>query len=156
MTVLKRIPHVSITAPPDGGETARAFYGGVLGLREKPVPETLAGLNRLLWFDVGPSELHIVAEDDETRGRSRRHVCFEVDNLAAVRARLVEAGYQPYEATLIPGRPCFLRDPFSTPGEHLFARGPLLGTYSSLWLFSTLGEHMFAWGPLSTLGRDQG
>jgi catechol 2,3-dioxygenase-like lactoylglutathione lyase family enzyme len=113
MVALRRIQHVSITAPLDGAERARAFYGGVLGLREKPVPETLAGLNILLWFDVGLSELHIVAEDDETRGRSRRHVCFEVDDLAAVRARLSEAGYQPYDAAPIPGRPRFFcRDPF--------------------------------------------
>lgn len=113
MTMLKRIQHVSITAPLDGMETARAFYGGVLGLREKPVPESLAGLNILLWFDVGPSELHIVAEDDETSGRSRRHICFEVDDLAAIRARLVEAGNHPYDATPIPGRPRFFcRDPF--------------------------------------------
>jgi catechol 2,3-dioxygenase-like lactoylglutathione lyase family enzyme len=113
MVALRRIQHVSITAPLDGAARARAFYGGVLGLCEKPVPETLAGLNILLWFDVGPSELHIVAEDDETRGCSRRHVCFEVDDLAAVRARLSEAGYQPYDAAPIPGRPRFFcRDPF--------------------------------------------
>ncbi len=113
MATLKRIQHVSITAPLDGAERARAFYAGILGLREKPVPETLAGLNILLWFDCGPTELHIVAEDDETRPRSRRHVCFEVDDLAAIRTRLAEAGYQPFDAVPIPGRPRFFcRDPF--------------------------------------------
>ncbi|MCX7624155.1 MAG: VOC family protein [Thermomicrobium sp.] len=113
MVAVKRIQHVSITAPLDGTEVARSFYAGVLGLREKPVPASLAGLNILLWFDAGPTELHIVAEDDETRGRSRRHVCFEVDDLAAVRARLVATGYQPYDAAPIPGRPRFFcRDPF--------------------------------------------
>ncbi|MCS7255763.1 MAG: VOC family protein [Thermomicrobium sp.] len=113
MAEFKRIQHVSITAPLDGIEAARAFYGGVLGLREKPVPETLIALNILLWFDVGTSELHIVAEDDETRGHSRRHVCFEVDDLAEVRTRLVQAGFRPTDAVPIPGRARFFcRDPF--------------------------------------------
>ncbi|MBX6753750.1 MAG: VOC family protein [Thermorudis peleae] len=113
MAEIKRIQHVSITAPIDGAATARAFYGDLLGLPEKPVPETLAGLNILVWFDAGPTELHVVAEDDETRGRSRRHLCFEVDELAPIRAKLEAAGYRPYDATPIPGRPRFFcRDPF--------------------------------------------
>ncbi|MCM8749917.1 VOC family protein [Thermomicrobiaceae bacterium CFH 74404] len=113
MGTVRRIQHVSITAPLDGVETARQFYSGVLGFREKPVPETLAGLNILIWFDVGPDELHVVAEDDPGRGRSRRHLCFEVEDLEAVRAALEQAGYEPYDAAPIPGRPRFFcRDPF--------------------------------------------
>jgi len=113
MGMVRRIQHVSITAPLDGVETARQFYGGVLGFREKPVPETLAGLNILVWFDVGSDELHVVAEDDSSRARSRRHVCFEVEDLNAVRSALERAGYAPYDAAPIPGRPRFFcRDPF--------------------------------------------
>lgn len=113
MGVVRRIQHVSVTAPLDGAERARQFYGGVLGFREKPVPETLAGLDILAWFEVGPDELHVVGQDEPGRDSSRRHVCFEVEDLQAVRAALEQAGYAPYDAAPIPGRPRFFcRDPF--------------------------------------------
>ena len=36
-----RLQHVSVAIAPDGADEARAFYGGLLGLREKPVPPKL-------------------------------------------------------------------------------------------------------------------
>ena len=43
-----RIQHVSIPRPPGAGsrEQARAFFGGLLGLAEKPVPSTIEHLDR--------------------------------------------------------------------------------------------------------------
>ena len=38
-----RLQHVSIAIPPDGRDDARAFYGGLLGLEERPVPPKLDG-----------------------------------------------------------------------------------------------------------------
>ena len=33
-----RLQHVSVAIAPDGADGARAFYCGLLGLEEKPVP----------------------------------------------------------------------------------------------------------------------
>ena len=36
-----RLQHVSIAIAADGAHAAREFYGGLLGLEEKPVPPKL-------------------------------------------------------------------------------------------------------------------
>ncbi|MFH8346241.1 VOC family protein [Streptomyces sp. NPDC018045] len=53
------LDHVQLAAPP-GSETAlRAFYGGVLGLREIPKPPALATRGGC-WFEAGPTaQLHL-------------------------------------------------------------------------------------------------
>ena len=112
-----RIQHVSIPRPPDSGEAARAFYGELLGLAEKPVPRSIEHLD-LIWYSIGADmELHLFAEaplDD----RSGRHFCVEVDDVAAMRARLEAAGFQPWDTDPIPNRPRFFcRDPFGNTIE---------------------------------------
>ena len=47
-----RLQHVSVAIAADGADEARAFYGGLLGLKEKPVPPNLDP-NELVWFDLG-------------------------------------------------------------------------------------------------------
>ena len=122
-----RIQHVSIPRPPGqaSADQARAFFTGVLGLPEKPVPASIASLD-LVWFDVGDgTELHLFSEEprDDSSGR---HLCLEVDELDAVRARLVEAGYAPWDTTPIHNRPRFFcRDPFGNTIEYT----TILGSY---------------------------
>ncbi len=123
-----RIQHVSIPRPPGAGsrEQARAFFGGLLGLAEKPVPSTIEHLD-LVWFDLGEAtELHVFSEpplDD----RSGRHFCLEVDDVAELRARLVAAGFAPWEPETINNRPrCFCRDPFGNTIEFT----TILGDYA--------------------------
>lgn len=81
---------------------SRRFYGGALGLPEVPRPSnfTFAGA----WFRVGPDEVHLIDAGDTTgvpglpeQGPSIQvglitHLAFEVDSLAAARARLAEHG----------------------------------------------------------------
>jgi catechol 2,3-dioxygenase-like lactoylglutathione lyase family enzyme len=43
------VDHVQITVPPDGVAEARAFYCGLLGLREVEKPEALRGRGGFIW-----------------------------------------------------------------------------------------------------------
>lgn len=120
-----RIQHVSIPRPPGSHVAARAFYGGLLGLEEKPVPETIRHLD-LIWYNIGEGlELHLFAEDP-LDDRSGRHFCIEVDDLDATRAGLTGAGYEPWDPEPIHNRPRFFcRDPFGNTVEFT----TILGSY---------------------------
>ena len=121
-----RLQHVSIPRPPGSERTTRYFYGGLLKLDEIPPPNSLQD-DQVIWFRAGDgAELHIFAEaplDD----RSNRHLCLVVDDLAGLRERLLEAGYQPCAVTPIPGRPRFFcRDPFGNILEFTTIEGDYL------------------------------
>jgi len=112
-----RIQHVSIPRPPDSHAQTRAFYGELLGLEEKPVPETIRHLD-LIWYNIGADqELHLFTEEP-LDDRSGRHFCIEVDDLAALRERLISAGHEPWDAEPIHNRPRFFcRDAFGNTVE---------------------------------------
>jgi len=107
-----RLQHVSIPRPPNSDDTTRAFYSGLIGLEEKPAPLSIQNLG-LIWFKVGgDTELHLFREDP-IHDESRRHLCLVVDDVHMLRKKLEDAGYEPYDAPSIPGRPRFFcRDPF--------------------------------------------
>jgi len=71
-------------------DAARAFYGELLGLEpaQRPADAARPGC----WFALGEIELHISLEPAADNARSKRHVAFEVTDLAALRARLEAAG----------------------------------------------------------------
>ena len=107
-----RLQHVSIVVPRDGAEAGRAFYGGLLGLEERPVPPKLDA-SELVWFRVGGDcELHLMLMDEQPP--ERPHFCLVGDgDRDAVRARLEASGVTTRDATEIAGRPRFFcRDPF--------------------------------------------
>ena len=111
-----RIQHVSIPRPPGSGDETREFYSGLLGLQELPVPLSIQHLD-LVWFRVGDMELHCFSEEP-VNDPSGRHFCLEVEDVEAMHARLVEAGYAPWNPEAIPGRPRFFcRDPFNNTIE---------------------------------------
>jgi catechol 2,3-dioxygenase-like lactoylglutathione lyase family enzyme len=119
-----RLQHVSTPYPRGRADELRAFYGGVLGLEEKDVPESLADRG-LVWFSAGESEreLHFLPEEDVDR-RSLRHFCLEVDDVEASRRAITAAGCETMEATPIPNRPRFFcRDPFGNLIEFTTIRG---------------------------------
>lgn len=106
-----RIHHIQITAIPDKEAACRAFYGDVLRLEEIPKPEALKGRGGA-WYRVGDIQLHLGIENSGSGGASRRHVCFEVPDLTAMRARLEAAGYPVEEAAPVEGlERFFTRDP---------------------------------------------
>lgn len=107
-----RLHHVSIPARSDQFDSGRAFYGGILGLSEIPVPKTL-GEDRVLWFQAGDCELHLFNEEDAHASGGGRHFCFAVDDLDQVRARLEDGAIATEETTPIHNRPRFFcQDPF--------------------------------------------
>lgn len=109
---VKRVQHVSLSRPHGSEVAARDFYGNLLGLVEISPPESLRHLD-LIWYRLGADELHLIGEDAPENTGSGRHLCIEVDDLAALRTRLDAAAVSTRDATPIPGRPrFFVVDPF--------------------------------------------
>ncbi|GER86833.1 hypothetical protein KDW_09950 [Dictyobacter vulcani] len=105
---LPRLQHVSLSIQDGSQEQIRAFYGGLLGFREKAVPAILAPKG-LLWFDAGDGEmeLHFIPDTHLQGAEESRHFCLEVDNLDLYRQKLEQAGYPIIEADPLPNRPRF-------------------------------------------------
>lgn len=87
--------HAMITVPPACDDKVRKFYGVLLGLAEIPVPPALQGRG-LIWFAVGNRELHVGIEDGVNRN-TRAHLAYEVNDMAAMRSRLKNAGIEMIE-----------------------------------------------------------
>lgn len=106
-----RIHHIQVTTAPEQEAACRAFYGEVLGLEEIIKPQPLRARGGT-WFHAGDIQFHIGVEAAGGGSASKRHVCFEVADLAAMRTRLESAGYVIEEATPIDGlNRFFTRDP---------------------------------------------
>ena len=103
-----RLQHVGITVPPDAVEVARAFYTDLLEL-----PELAAGESVLVYGlgQPGDLELHVVASAPADPS-ALHHFALEVAELAPVRTRLADAGYETADARPVGGRErFFVRDP---------------------------------------------
>ncbi len=73
-----------------------------------------------IWFVIGDLEIHMGTENIQDREISRRHVAFQVDNLAILRQRLTFYGIEIEEAIPIPGWDrCYCRDPFGNRIEFI-------------------------------------
>jgi catechol 2,3-dioxygenase-like lactoylglutathione lyase family enzyme len=106
-----RLQHVSLTFPPGADDEVRAFYTGVLGLREIPVPPKLDP-GRFIWFYGGSGDLELHLMPGEVFV-GMHHACLAVDDLDGLRERLETGGYEVSDTTEIVGRPRFFcRDPF--------------------------------------------
>ena len=102
------IDHVQLAIPPGGEATARAFYGGVLGLTEVPKPEAMRARGGM-WFDGG---IHLGIEKD-MRPSEKMHPALRVADLDAWKQRLLGAGYEWKDADDLPGvRRGHTKDPF--------------------------------------------
>jgi catechol 2,3-dioxygenase-like lactoylglutathione lyase family enzyme len=116
-----RLQHVSLPIPgtPGSLEEARRFYGGILGLDERPRPNVFPGAG--IWYAVGDQELHLFSEPTGVAAnpQSRRHPCFQVENVGGLRAHLTAAGVTTRDDDgRIPGRPRFFAvDPWDNTLE---------------------------------------
>ena len=127
MAAVERLQHVSVPMPTGGEAEARRFYGQLLGLDEVPPPADLRHLS-LVWFQTrdGGQEVHCFAEDRLGPNSAAQHLCLQVDDLAAFRARLGEHDVTVEETTAIRNRPrFFVRDPFG----NLIELTQILGDY---------------------------
>lgn len=83
-----------------------------MGLAEIPRPEVIKN-DSGAWYKLGDIELHISTEKNTNNQGSRRHYCFQVDNLNAFEEHLKRHGVEIIpDQRPIPG--CvrfFLRDP---------------------------------------------
>jgi catechol 2,3-dioxygenase-like lactoylglutathione lyase family enzyme len=118
---IARLQHVSLPFPgtPASLDAARRFYGELLGLAECPRPPLLPGVG--IWYTVGDQELHLFSEPGGVAVNTqwRRHPCFQVDEVAALRQRLDAAGVTTRDDDgEIPGRLRFFAvDPFENTLE---------------------------------------
>jgi catechol 2,3-dioxygenase-like lactoylglutathione lyase family enzyme len=107
------LDHVQVAAPRAESveEQARAFYGGLLGLRELEKPNILKPRGGV-WFSLGQGELHVGLEDNFTPAL-KAHPAFQVRDLPSLRRKLEEAGLAIAQAEPIPGVSRFyVSDPF--------------------------------------------
>ena len=114
-----RLQHATIPMPVGANDEARRFYGGVLGLPEKPVPSSLDG-DRIVWFSASEDgdELHVLAHDDFSPNLNGQHLCLVVSDLGEIRRALVADGIEIGEEPPIHNRPRFsFRDPFGNKVE---------------------------------------
>jgi catechol 2,3-dioxygenase-like lactoylglutathione lyase family enzyme len=109
--------HAQVTIPVGAEDAARRFFCGELGLREVPKPAVLA-VRGGFWLALGAAQLHVAVEDGIDRRRTKAHVALEVDDLAALRARLEGLGLEILDGEPIPGLARFeFRDPFGNRME---------------------------------------
>jgi catechol 2,3-dioxygenase-like lactoylglutathione lyase family enzyme len=115
--VIAGIAHVQLSITPGGEDAARAFYNGLLGLRELSKPATLSDRGGC-WFACGPQEIHCGVE--EAVAPSRRHPALLVDGLDALRERLESNGANVATDRPLPGyRRFYAMDPFGNRLEFL-------------------------------------
>ena len=113
--------HVQLAIPRGGEGECRAFWGGVLGMRELEKPPVLAARGGC-WFRGGGLEVHLGVEDPFTPAR-KAHPGLLVAGLTAVAAALEGAGHPVTWDDDFPGHDRFYAaDPFGNRLEFLEPR----------------------------------
>ncbi len=117
--MIRAVHHVQVSIPVGAEDKAREFYCGVLGLREIPKPDSLAGRGGF-WLELSNQQIHFGAEDGVDRAKTKGHVAYRVDDLESWRRKLTDAGCSVVDGIPIPGMNRFeFRDPFGNRIEFL-------------------------------------
>jgi len=85
---VQRLDHVALDVM--DVEKAEAFYGGLLGLKETPRPESFDFPG--LWYDLGNIVLHIVGPRKPSLGK--HHIAFFVEDVHTCAEEVAKAGYE--------------------------------------------------------------
>jgi catechol 2,3-dioxygenase-like lactoylglutathione lyase family enzyme len=122
-SMIVAIDHVQITVPASDVERARAFYCGVLGLREIEKPDGLKERGGF-WLEVGERQVHVGVEEGAQRQATKAHVAYAVLNVDTWRNKLSDAGSNLIDGLPIDGRRRFeFRDPFGNRVEFIEQAG---------------------------------
>lgn len=114
------LDHVQIAIPAGGEDSAREFYGDLLGMHEVPKPENLSVSG--CWFERGGVSLHVGVDPDFTPAR-KAHPAFLVDDLEGLSKRLDAAGHETRDDKPVEGYDRFFAsDPFGNRVEFMQRR----------------------------------
>lgn len=117
--MLLGVHHAQITIPKGKEEKARLFYCKLLGLKEIPKPESLQGRGGF-WMEIGDFQIHVGAENDFDRAKTKAHIAYQVKGLDSWREKLENNGIKIIEGISIPNFRRFeFRDPFGNRVEFL-------------------------------------
>ncbi|WP_271438258.1 VOC family protein [Pontixanthobacter luteolus] len=104
------LDHVQIAIPAGGEDAAREFFAGLLGMAEVPKPSNLSSSG--CWFGSGSVAIHVGVDPDFTPA-GKAHPALLVDDLAELRQRLDEAGFETRDDKPVEGYARFFTcDPF--------------------------------------------
>ena len=117
-----RLSHVNVTMPPGSEDSARYFYGYLLGLPEIPKPASLRARGGV-WFDAGGLDLHVSVEENRGGNDLRRHFGLECADVDKIRAHLEKAGVKTEDGRPAPWKRFFANDPFGNRIEFHEAGG---------------------------------
>ena len=118
---IRRLDHVLLAMPAGRESDARKFYQGILGIPEAVKPANLAARGGC-WFEDGELKIHLGVEKNFAPAR-KAHPAFIVDDLAALEAILMEAGYPVAHDQPLEGYDrIFVDDPFGNRIELMQAR----------------------------------
>ncbi|WP_059105341.1 VOC family protein [Shouchella shacheensis] len=113
-----RIDHVQLAAPKASEDEARNFFSSILGMKEIPKPVNLSKRGGV-WFQCGTHQLHIGIQEDFIPAK-KAHPAFHVENLEALRERLINKGVEVKEGEPLEGAKRFyVNDPFGNRLEFL-------------------------------------
>ncbi|HEX8118706.1 MAG TPA: VOC family protein [Pyrinomonadaceae bacterium] len=105
------VDHVQLAMPAGEEERARAFYEGVLGIREVPKPPHLA-VRGGAWFEDGALKIHLGVEK-EFRPAKKAHPALLVEGLAELAERCRASGYEVVSDEPLEGyQRVYVSDPF--------------------------------------------
>ncbi len=112
------IDHVQLAAPAGCEAAARAFFADLLGMTEVAKPKDLRKRGGA-WFQCGSQQLH-VGVDSTFIAAKKAHPSFHVQNLSALRERILAQGIPVQDDGLLPGAERFyVTDPFGNRLEFL-------------------------------------
>ncbi len=115
---IKKLDHVQLAAPRDCEETARNFFGGILGLTEVDKPEELKKRGGV-WFEFGTFQIHIGVEEPFLPAQ-KAHPAFVVENIGELKQHLKAKGVAFTSDVNLPGASrIHVNDPFGNRLEFI-------------------------------------
>lgn len=115
------IDHVQLAMPKGSEDRARSFYREVLGMKEIPKPEPLAGRGGC-WFASGEAQVHLGVEED-FRPAKKAHPALAVEGFDEILAKCEKSGFvSKMDAEIEGRRRAHVFDPFGNRLELIEAK----------------------------------